>query len=128
MPETLTKTIPFMVKLLALIVGGLLSLVLSGDIRLDKADNANLRINIAVIIKLTCAIGLGLFIGEFVIDYWDFDKKLGYYAQAIFYLVSSAFGMLIFGVVYRSIQLTFTDKTISEIITEMKNVTKAFIK
>lgn len=125
--ETLTKTVPFLVKLFALIVGGIISLILSGDIRLDKQDNANLRINLKIILKITCAIGLGLFFGEFIIDYFDFEH-LNYYAQAVFYLIFSAFGMLIFGIIYRSLQLTFTDKTLSEIIAEIKNVAKALIK
>lgn len=127
MLETLTKTVPFLVKLFALIVGGIISLILSGDIRLDKQDNANLRINLKIILKITCAIGLGLFFGEFIIDYFDFEH-LNYYAQAVFYLIFSAFGMLIFGIIYRSLQLTFTDKTLSEIIAEIKNVAKALIK
>lgn len=125
--ETLTKTVPFLVKLFALIVGGIISLILSGDIRLDKQDNASLRINLKIILKITCAIGLGLFFGEFIIDYFDFEH-LNYYAQAVFYLIFSAFGMLIFGIIYRSLQLTFTDKTLSEIIAEIKNVAKALIK
>lgn len=127
MPEILTKILPFLTKLFALVLGGIISLILSGDIRLDNQENANLRINIKIILKITCAIGLGLFIGEFVIDYYDFEH-LNYYAQAVFYLIASSFGMLIFGIFYRSIQLTFTDKKLSEIITEIKEITKALIK
>lgn len=125
--ETLSKSIPFVVKLFALLVGGILSLVLSGDIDLDSKNNAKLTINLYVIVKLTCAIGLGLFIGEFVIDYFDYDY-LNYYAQAVFYLIASAFGMLLFGIIYRSIQLTFTNKTIGQIIEEIKEITKAVLK
>lgn len=127
MPETLTKAVPFFIKLFALIVGGLISLVLSGDINLDKDDNAKLNINLKVILKITCAIGLGLFAGEFVIDMFDFEH-LNYYAQALFYLIFSAFGMLFIGTLYRGWQLQFTDKTLSEIIAEIKNVIKALIK
>lgn len=125
--ETLSKSIPFVVKLFALLVGGILSLVLSGDIDLDSKNNAKLTINLYVIVKLTCAIGLGLFIGEFIIDYFDYDY-LNYYAQAVFYLIASAFGMLLFGIIYRSIQLTFTNKTIGQIIEEIKEITKAVLK
>lgn len=127
MPEILTKAIPFFTKLFALIVGGLISLVLSGDINLDKDDNANLTLNLKIIIKITCAIGLGLFLGEFTIDYFDFEH-LNYYAQALFYLIFSAFGMLVFGTIYRSWQLTTSDKTLSEIVGEIKNIVKALIK
>lgn len=127
MPETLTKTIPFFIKLFALVVGGLISLVLSGDINLDKDNNAKLIINLKVILKITCAIGLGLFGGEFFIDVFDFEY-LNYYAQALFYLIFSSFGMLIFGTVYRSWQLTTSDKTLAQIVAEIKNIAKALIK
>lgn len=125
--DNASTTVPFVIKLFACILGGLISLVLSGDINLDSRDNATLALNLKVILKITCAIGLGLFIGEFVVDYYNFEH-LTYYAQAVFYLITSAFGMLIFGIVYRSVQLTFTDKTLSEIISEIKNITKALIK
>lgn len=127
MPEILTKVLPFLTKLFALIVGGIISLVLSGDINLDKDDNATLNINLKVILKITCAIGLGLFAGEFVIDMFDFEH-LNYYAQALFYLIFSAFGMLFIGTVYRGWQLQTKDKTLSEIIKEIKDITKALIK
>lgn len=127
MAENISNAIPFLIKLFALIIGGLISLVLSGDINLDNRENASLSINLRVIIKITCAVGLGLFIGEFVVDYYNFEH-LTYYAQAVFYLIASAFGMLIFGILYRSLQLTFTNKTLSEIIAEIKNITKALIK
>lgn len=127
MPEALTKAVPFLIKLFALIVGGLISLVLSGDINLDKDDNAKLNINLKVILKITCAIGLGLFAGEFVIDMFDFEN-LNYYAQALFYLIFSAFGMLFVGTLYRGWQLQTKDKTLSEIVTEIKNITKVLIK
>lgn len=127
MPETLTKTIPFFIKLFALVVGGLISLVFSGDINLDKDNNAKLIINLKVILKITCAIGLGLFGGEFFIDVFNFEY-LNYYAQALFYLIFSSFGMLIFGTVYRSWQLTTSDKTLAQIVAEIKNIAKALIK
>lgn len=127
MPEIFTKAIPFFTKLFALIVGGLISLALSGDISLDNNDNAKLDINLKVILKITCAIGLGLFGGEFFIDVFDFEH-LNYYAQALFYLVFSAFGMLFIGTGYRAWQLQFDGKKLSEIITEIKEITKALLK
>lgn len=127
MPEILTKAIPFLTKLFALIVGSLISLVLSGDIDLDNKNNAHLTLNLKIIIKITLCVGLGLFLGEFTIDYFDFEH-LNYYAQAVFYMLFSAFGLLIVGIGYRSLQLTFTNKTLSEIVSEIKNITKALIK
>lgn len=127
MLEVLNKILPFMIKVFALFLGGILSLVLSGDIDLDSKKRAKLTINIPIILKLGLSISLGLFIGKFAIDYFDFEH-FNYYTHAIFYLISSTFGMLIFGIVYRSIQITFTDKTVKEIIKEMKEITFAIIK
>lgn len=127
MPQNLLENMPFLIKLLALLLGGIIALVLSGDIKIDDDDNANLKINLKVIIKLLCSIGIGLYFGEWTIDYWDFEH-LNYYAQSAVLMAFSVFGMLIFGIVYRSAQLTFHEKTLSEIIFEVKNVIKAFLK
>lgn len=127
MPNNLLENLPFLVKLLALLVGGIIALVLSGDIKIDDDDNANLKINGKVIIKLLCSIGLGLFLGEWTIDYWNFEH-LNYYAQSAVLMMFSIFGMLVFGIIYRSVQLTTHEKTLSEIIFEIKNVIKAFLK
>lgn len=127
MPETLAKVIPFLIKLTALIVGGILSLVFSGDINLDKDNNASLTINKKVILKLVLAIAVGLFIGDFMVIRFNYDS-MNYYAKAIFYLLSSMFGMLALGTLYRGWQLQTKDKTLSEIVTEIKSITKALIK
>lgn len=124
MIESMSKTFPFLAKLFALIIGGIISLVLSGDINLDSNNQAQLNINLKVVLKLLCSIGMGLYLGEFTIDYWDFEH-LNYYAQSAVLMAFSIFGMLAFGVLYRSVQLTFTDKELSEIITEVKKTIKA---
>lgn len=127
MIESLSKTFPFLAKLFALIIGGIVSLVLSGDINLDNNNQAQLNINLKVVLKLLCSIGMGLYLGEFTIDYWDFEH-LNYYAQSAVLMAFSIFGMLVFGVLYRSVQLTFTDKELSEIIIEVKKTIKALFK
>lgn len=124
MIESMSKTFPFLAKLFALIIGGIISLVLSGDINLDSNNQAQLNINLKVVLKLLCSIGMGLYLGEFTIDYWDFEH-LNYYAQSAVLMAFSIFGMLAFGVLYRSVQLTFTDKELSEIITEVKKTIQA---
>lgn len=125
--ESLSKAFPFLAKLFALIIGGIVSLVLSGDINLDNNNQAQLNINLKVVLKLLCSIGMGLYLGEFTIDYWDFEH-LNYYAQSAVLMAFSIFGMLVFGVLYRSVQLTFTDKELSEIIIEVKKTIKALFK
>lgn len=121
------EIIPFFIKLLALIVGGILSLVFSGDINLDNDNNVRLTISMKVVLKLLCAIVVGLHFGDFTVDYFDYEN-MDYYSKAVFYLLSSMFGMLALGTVYRSFQLTFTDKTLSEIVAEVKDVVKALMK
>ncbi len=127
MPNNVLESMPWLIKLLALIVGGIISLVLSGDIDIDGNDNAKLKINLKVLTKLLCSIGLGLFIGEFAIDYFDYEH-LNYYSQSAVLMAFSVFGMLVFGILYRSVQLTLHEKTLSEIVIEVKQTIKAFLK
>lgn len=123
--ETLTKAIPFLFKLVVVIMGGILSLLLSGDISTDDKNRLVLNHIYIICIKLISAIVLGLVIGEFIIDYWHFEH-LSFYAQSIFNLLVSVFGIMIIGMLYRAYQLTFTDKTVAEIIIEIKNILRAF--
>lgn len=123
--ETFTKAIPFLFKLVVVIMGGILSLLLSGDISTDDKNRLVLNHIYIICIKLISAIVLGLVIGEFIIDYWHFEH-LSFYAQSIFNLLVSVFGIMIIGTLYRAYQLTFTDKTVAEIIIEIKNILRAF--
>lgn len=127
MPNNILESMPWLIKFFALFIGGIISLVLSGDINIDDNDNATLKINMRVIIKLLCSIGLGLFLGEFIIDYFDYEH-LNYYSQSAVLMAFSVFGMLIFGILYRSVQLTMSDKTLSQIVIEIKQTVKAFLK
>lgn len=123
--ETFTKAIPFLFKLVVVIMGGILSLLLSGDISTDDKNRLIINHIYIICIKLISAIVLGLVIGEFIIDYWHFEH-LSFYAQSIFNLLVSVFGIMIIGTLYRAYQLTFTDKTLAEIILEVKKILKAF--
>lgn len=66
MPEN--TSMPFFVKALALTIGGIIALIVSGDIDLD----GKIKITLGVILKFASSVGLGLYIGEFIWDYWDF--------------------------------------------------------
>lgn len=125
MPETLTKIVPFLFKLVVVIMGGILGLLLSGDIDTDDENRLVINSIYIICIKLIISITLGLVIGEFIIDYYDFEH-LNFYAQSMFNLLVSVFGIMIIGTAYRAYQLTFTEKTIAEIIIEIKNILKAF--
>lgn len=127
MPHNTFGAIPFFIKLLALLLGSIIALVLSGDINVDSDDNAKLNLNLKAAIKLVCSVSLGLFLGEFTIDYFNYEH-LSYYSQAGILMTFSIFGMLIFGILYRSVQLTLSNKTLSEIVIEIKETAKALLK
>lgn len=122
MPEKLSA-LPLIIKLLAVVMGGILCLILSGDID----TQGKIKINTGVILKFVCSVFIGLYCGEFLIDYLDWEH-LNHYAQGAILMSFSVFGMLIFGIVYRSVQLTLSDKTLSEIVDEIKLTIKAILK
>lgn len=125
--ESLTKIVPFMTKLIAVLIGGLISLVLAGDIKINEQNEPVIKHLKYILIKMACAVGIGWYSGSFVVDYFNFEH-LTFMAQGLFYIGASTFGMLFVGILYRSAQLTFTNKTLSEIISEIKNILKALLK
>ncbi len=117
------SAIAMAIKLVALILGSILCLILSGDI--DK--DGNIKINSNVILKFCCSLGIGLFFGEFFIDHLDWEH-MNIYAQCAILMSFAVFGMLVLGVLYRSIQLTLQEKTFTEIVNEIKETIKAISK
>lgn len=125
--ETLTKVFPFLFKLVVVVLGGIFSLLLSGDISTND-DNKIVIDSIWIIsLKLSIAIIIGLVAGDFLIDYYNFED-MTFYAQSIFNLMASVFGIMVIGTLYRACQLTFTEKSLPDIISEMKNIIKAFTR
>lgn len=122
MPEKLSS-VPWLVKIIALVLGGIICLLLSGDI--DK--QGKLQISLSVILKFISSVGIGLFFGEFFIEHLNWEH-LNIYAQSAILMSFSIFGMLLLGILYRSIQLTLHEKTLSEIINEIKQALKAIFK
>jgi len=112
----LLKLIVYLPKILFATVGGIIALILSGDINSDGL----LKLGWGVIIKLSVSITLGLTIGEPVIYYFGWDAY-PVMVIGIVFLLSSALGLLALGIIYRMIQLTFTDKTVAEAIKEVKD-------
>ena len=112
----LLKLAIYMPKVLFATIGGIIALIFSGDIKPD----GSVKIGWGLIVKLSISIALGLSIGETVIYYYGWSQH-PVIAIGIVFLMSSAFGMFLLGIVYQSLQLTFTDKTISEIIKEVKD-------
>jgi len=116
----LLKLIMYLPKVLFAIIGAIIALIFSGDIKPD----GSVKIGWGLIIKLSISIALGLSIGETVIYYFDWTQ-IPVVAIGLVFLLASALGMLVLGMVYRSLQLTFTDKTVSEIIKEIQGAISA---
>lgn len=121
MPEK--TSLPFLIKLIAVIIGGVVALVLSGDI--DK--EGKIKINASVILKFTSSVMIGFYIGEFCIDWYDW-KHLGYFSQGAIMMMFSVFGMLIMGIIYQAIQVSFKNKSLIDVINEVKRALGALLK
>lgn len=122
MPEKLSA-LPWLIKLLALVAGGVICLILSGDID----TKGRIKISCGVILKFACSVFIGLYCGEFIIDHLDWEH-MNHFAQGAILMMFSVFGMLVFGIVYRAVQLTLQEKTLSEIVSEIKQTISAILK
>ncbi|MGP4864630.1 hypothetical protein ACTXGK_10605 [Psychrobacter sp. T6-5] len=111
----LAKMLMYMPKILFATIGAVVSLIFSGDIKPD----GSLKIGWGIIIKMSVSIAIGLAIGESFIFYYDL-QHIPMAAVGIVFLLSSIFGLLALGLLYRSIELTFTNKKLSDIIKEVK--------
>lgn len=103
-------------KFCLLLSGGVIALIFSGDIRSDGC----VKIGWGIIIKLSASVALGIAIGDAMIFYLDW-QHIPIAALGLVFLIGAALGMLLLGLVYRSVELTFTDKTLPEIIKEVKD-------
>ncbi len=121
MPEK--TTVPYLIKILAVIIGGIIALVLSGDIDQD----GKIKINFGVILKFTSSVMIGLYIGEFCIDWYDWEH-LSYFSQGAVMMMFSVFGMLVMGIIYQAIQVSFKNKSLIDVVIEIKRALGALLK
>ncbi|WP_394260782.1 hypothetical protein [Moraxella boevrei] len=122
MPQNLTN-LPLIVKILAVIIGAVFALTLTGDI--DK--DGKLKLNIGVLIKFTFSAFFGFLMGEWVIEHFGL-ASYSYTTHGFIMMLCSVFGMLAVGIVYQSAKLATTDKTPSQIVAEVKATFKAILK
>lgn len=109
----LIKLIAYFPKILAAIVGAVLSLVLSGDI-----DNeGKIKVSTGVLMKFTFSVCISLYGGEAFIEQFNLQDKSVMYHGAIM-LTFAVFGMLVLGIIYQSIAM-LKGKPISEIFKEI---------
>lgn len=122
MPQNLTN-IPLVIKIIAVIIGAIFALTLTGDI--DK--EGRLYLNISVIIKVAFSAFIGFLGGSALIEYMSWGNY-SYASHGFVMMMCSVFGMAIVGVIYQAFKLSTTDKTLSEIITEIKDAFKAIFR
>lgn len=122
MPQNSLATLPWGFKILAVVIGAIFALTLTGDI--DK--NGKLNLNIGVLIKISFSAFLGLVGGAFIVEHGHWE--LSVMGQSFVSMMVSVFGMLIVGIIYQSIKFTTQDKSLAEIISEIKQAFFAIFK
>lgn len=121
MPHTTLNALPWVLKTIAVIVGALLALSLSGDI--DKSGKLNL--SISVLIKFLSSTCFGLFGGNFIVEYWQLDYSS--LTQSFISMIVSVFALLAIGIVYQAIKL-MEGKSLTAIISDVKEAFKAIFR
>lgn len=122
MPHNLPN-IPLIIKLLAVIIGAVFALTLTGDID----QEGKLKLSTGVLIKLTFSAFFGFLTGEWLIEYFSLGAY-SYATHGFIMMLTSVFGMTAVGIIYQSLKLATTDKTPSEIIKEIKNTFNSILK
>ncbi|NNP74201.1 hypothetical protein A7P53_01615 [Acinetobacter defluvii] len=116
------KGLPWILKIVAAIMGAILALILSGDID----TQGRIKITVGVIIKFAISVSISLYGGAACIEYYELEK-FSHMTQGFVMLLFAVFGMLLIGIWYQSIQL-LKGKNFSEIIAEVKAAFSAMFK
>ena len=116
------KGLPWLLKIIAAILGAILALILSGDID----TQGRIKITVGVILKFTISVAISLYGGSAFIEYYQLTHY-SMQSQGFVMLIFAVFGMLLIGIWYQSMQL-WKGKTVSEIIAEVKAAFIAMFK
>ncbi|OTG72374.1 hypothetical protein B9T26_10620 [Acinetobacter sp. ANC 4169] len=116
------KGLPWLLKIIAAILGAILALILSGDID----TQGRIKITIGVILKFAISVAISLYGGSAFIEYYDLTKY-SMQSQGFVMLIFAVFGMLLIGIWYQSLQL-LKGKALNEIIAEVKAAFIAMFK
>lgn len=122
MPNNLTD-LPFIVKVFAVIIGAVFAMTLTGDIDSD----GKLKLSFGVFVKITFSAVFGFLSGAWLIEYMDWSHW-SYTSHGFVMMLCSVFGMTLVGIAYQSALLSLTDKTLSEIVAEIKVTFKSIFK
>lgn len=124
MPEKISYFFPTVLTIIIAIISALFALAVGGHFEENGSFKENKR---RFCITFLFAVSLSIFGGAFIIEHFGFTNY-SQSAKGLIHLLTGVFGVLIIGIGYRSIQLTFTDKTLPEIIAEIKNIVKSWTK
>lgn len=116
------KGLPWLLKIMAAVIGAIFALTLSGDVD----TQGRIKITMGVIMKFTFSVAISLYGGSAFIEYYDL-AHYSHMAQGFVMLVFAIFGMLCIGIAYQSMQL-LKGKSFNEIITEVKATFGAIFK
>lgn len=108
------KGVPWVLKIIAAVVGAIFALTLSGDIDTD----GKIKITWGVIMKFSFSVSISLYGGAAFLEYYELTQYSPL-SQGFVMLIFAVFGMLLIGIWYQSIQL-MKGKSMSEIVTEVK--------
>lgn len=116
------KGLPWLLKIIAAILGAILALILSGDID----TQGRIKITIGVVLKFAISVAISLYGGSAFIEYYQLTHY-SMQSQGFVMLIFAVFGMLLIGISYQSMQL-WKGKTVSEIIAEVRAAFIAMFK
>ena len=116
------KGLPWLLKIIAAVMGAILALILSGDID----TQGRIKITVGVILKFAISVAISLYGGSAFIEYYQLTHY-SMQSQGFVMLIFAVFGMLLIGIWYQSMQL-WKGKTLSEIIAEVKSAFIAMFK
>lgn len=116
------KGLPWLLKIIAAIMGAVLALILSGDID----PQGRIKITIGVILKFAISVAISLYGGSAFIEYYQLTHY-SMQSQGFVMLIFAVFGMLLIGIWYQSMQL-WKGKALSEIVLEVKAAFIAMFK
>nr|WP_010591348.1 hypothetical protein [Acinetobacter bereziniae] len=115
------KGLPFVLKIIAAIVGAIFALTLSGDIN----TQGQIKITIGVIMKFTFSVAISLYGGSAFIEYYELSHY-SHMAQGFVMLLFAIFGLLCIGIAYQSLQL-LKGKSFNEIIIEVNKHSEQYL-
>lgn len=124
MPEKILTFVPQLLITILAIIGALFGLAVGGHFD----ENGTLKHNKKwFCIALLFSISISISGGAFIIEHWGF-VHYSQSAKGLIHLLTGAFGVLVVGTLYRTIQLSTHEKTLPEIVKEIKAVIKAWTK